>query len=303
MIPSDSGCFNTGDASTHVLGTNCCCNYGLKAEGPNPGDEQIPGSGTTSTLLQWSKNPDMPHNKCVKTSDGGSSQKENVNHILTCYDVIGLTDKDSKLKKDAKTNNWIIDYQGNDKNKIDKIVAQKIIKRNIQELINFMNYLNLDGLEFDMEGWQAEYQQNLIFFCNELKSYTKNNINQFSKNGGIGTKPVVMYTILLGSWSWWDQLLLRSDQKIKSSDSEYYADYETAHNAYDYLSLMLYNGGMYTKGGVGGMCTYWQQWAQLFLSGCDKNLNGICSKGQVNTNLEQFVERLEKEKGSNGTNY
>ena len=59
----------------------------------------------------------------------------------------------------------------------------------------------------------------------------------------------VMLTILLGDKSSWGYLLSQRPA------------------CYDYVALMLYNGGMYGPGGEGGACL-WEGWAEAFLRQC-----------------------------------
>lgn len=89
------------------------------------------------------------------------------------------------------------------------------------------------GLDFDLEGTSADNQNNIKILVSELKK----------KNSNV----IIMYTILLGSPGTFSNLI--------------------NDNQMDFVSLMLYNGGMYVANGSGAGCD-WDQWAEMFLSGC-----------------------------------
>ena len=92
------------------------------------------------------------------------------------------------------------------------------------------------GVDFDLEGTNSENQNNIKILVNELKK--------------INSNIIIMYTILLGSPQTFSSLI--------------------DDNQMDFITLMLYDGGMYTANGSGAGCD-WDQWAELFLSGCDVN--------------------------------
>jgi hypothetical protein len=98
----------------------------------------------------------------------------------------------------------------------------------------------LAGIDFDLEGTTAAHLAGIRAFVAGLKA----------------ARPafIVQYTILLGSPQTWAPLL----------DTDY-----------DYLALMLYNGGMYSAKGTGAGCD-WDGWLELILSrgraGCAKPL-------------------------------
>jgi hypothetical protein len=87
------------------------------------------------------------------------------------------------------------------------------------------------GVDFDLEQTTQAMIPSIISIVNSIKAIDNNFI--------------VMYTILLGSPETFGSLLNTSN--------------------YDYLSLMLYNGGMYIAGGSGAGCD-WDGWAELILS-------------------------------------
>lgn len=91
------------------------------------------------------------------------------------------------------------------------------------------------GIDWDLEGTDSTMTTQI------------NNINTALKN--IDPNYIVMLTILLGSPLTFAPLL---------------------DGVYDYLSLMLYNGGMYSASGAGAGCD-WDGWAELLLS---KGLSG-----------------------------
>ena len=62
-----------------------------------------------------------------------------------------------------------------------------------------------------------------------------------------------MITILLGDLNSWEYLITTRDN--------------SGNACYDYVALMLYNGGMYVPGGEGGACV-WEGWAETWLNGC-----------------------------------
>lgn len=111
-----------------------------------------------------------------------------------------------------------------------------------QNLSNFINGLTcrgIVGLDLDLEGIDANAHKPMILTLIQQ-------IKQLNSNFKI------MLTILLGQPQTFDVLI------------------PSPH--YDYLSLMLYNGGMYHANTSGAGCD-WDQWAELFLSrgtaGCE----------------------------------
>ena len=122
------------------------------------------------------------------------------------------------------------------------------ITSNSQNVLNFYNGCKcrgIVGIDFDLEQTTKDMIPSIINLVNQLKT--------------IDTNFIVMYTILLGSPDTFANLLNTSN--------------------YDYLSLMLYNGGMYQASGSGAGCD-WDGWAELILSkgtaGCKYPLNAGC---------------------------
>jgi hypothetical protein len=122
------------------------------------------------------------------------------------------------------------------------------ITSNQQNVINFINGCKcrgVVGIDFDLEQTTQSMIPNIINLVNQIKMIDNNFI--------------VMYTILLGSPDTYANLLNTSN--------------------YDYLSLMLYNGGMYEATGSGAGCD-WDGWAELILSkgtaGCKYPLRDGC---------------------------
>ena len=99
------------------------------------------------------------------------------------------------------------------------------------------------GVGWDLEGFDGRYQQNVYAVCTQLRAKHKLK---------------VMLTILLGDKSSWSYLL--SQQPA----------------CYDYVTLMLYNGGMYAPGGEGGACV-WEGWAETFLMQCPAEVSESCT--------------------------
>jgi hypothetical protein len=100
------------------------------------------------------------------------------------------------------------------------------------------------GIDLDIEHFDPSLNLTpmVVDLCTELKKIDPNFL--------------IMLTILVGSPEWFKDLICHD-------------------TIYDYLTLMLYNGGMYFKNGSGAGCD-WNQWAELFLSkgttGCETPL-------------------------------
>jgi hypothetical protein len=134
-----------------------------------------------------------------------------------------------------------------------------------QNVINFVNGCKcrgIVGIDFDLEQSTKEMIPSIINLVNQIKL--------------IDNKFIVMHTILLGS-------------------PDTYADLLNTTN-YDYLSLMLYNGGMYQASGSGAGCD-WDGWAELILSkgtaGCKYPLRAGCitnPQPDCNTVQSQFAK-------------
>ena len=109
----------------------------------------------------------------------------------------------------------------------------------LQNFINACSCRNITGIDWDIENFDEKYTDQLKLISQKLK---KNNFK-------------IMLTILVGKPEWFKSL-------FSTKDDSYY----------DYVTLMLYNGGMYEAGGTGAGCD-WNTWAELFLT----NGNGGCS--------------------------
>lgn len=96
----------------------------------------------------------------------------------------------------------------------------------------------LKGIDWDLE----EIGDDNIHKILQINSILKKNHPDF----------IIMLTILLGSPNSWKDLLPHND-------------------TYDYLTLMLYNGGMYYPDNTSGGGCNWDQWAEMFLSRGTKN--------------------------------
>jgi hypothetical protein len=135
-------------------------------------------------------------------------------------------------------------------------------QQNVKNFINGCKCRGIVGIDFDLEQSTKEMIPSIISLVNQIKA--------------IDNKFIVMYTILLGS-------------------PDTYADLLNTSN-YDYLSLMLYNGGMYQATGSGAGCD-WDGWAELILSkgkaGCKYPLNPGCISNpqpSCNTVQSQFAQ-------------
>jgi hypothetical protein len=120
----------------------------------------------------------------------------------------------------------------------------------LQNFINACSCRNITGIDWDIENFNDSLTEKLKNISIKLKN----------KNFKI------MLTILLGQPQWFKSL-------FSTKDDSYY----------DYVTLMLYNGGMYVASGSGGGCD-WDTWAELFLT----NGTGGCSTPQGETR-EQYI--------------
>ena len=123
------------------------------------------------------------------------------------------------------------------------------------KLQNFMKSCscrNITGIDWDVENFDETLTEQL------------KNISQKLKNNNFK----IMFTILLGKPQWFQSL-------FSTNDDSYY----------DYVTLMLYNGGMYVAGGSGAGCD-WNTWAELFLT----NGTGGCSTPLGETR-EKYIEK------------
>ena len=131
----------------------------------------------------------------------------------------------------------------------------------IIDFINACNCRNIIVLDWDIENFTDDLTTILKTICINLKK--------------AGFK--IMLTILLGQPQWFKEL-------FSSKDDSYY----------DYVTLMLYNGGMYKAEGSGAGCD-WDGWAELFLSngtaGCKNPLEYATNPVQTymnNSNLQNI---------------
>jgi len=135
--------------------------------------------------------------------------------------------------------------------------------KNINNFYNGCRCRGVVGIDFDLEGTDSTMVPNIINLVSQLKSIDKNFI--------------VMYTILLSAPTSFAELLNTTN--------------------YDYLSLMLYNGGMYVANLSGDGCD-WDAWAELILSkgktGCTYPLNPKCinnpQQPQCPTSLSTYIK-------------
>lgn len=103
---------------------------------------------------------------------------------------------------------------------------------NLRKFIDQCKSRGVVGIDWDLERTTRAMTTQINAINRELKKYD----SEFK----------VMLTILLGSPTTFASLLDSPDN-------------------YDYLSLMLYNGGMYLADGAGAGCD-WDGWAEIFLS-------------------------------------
>ena len=101
----------------------------------------------------------------------------------------------------------------------------------VSKFVTGLKCRGIVGIDLDLEQTTEDMIPSIISIVNNIKVIDSNFI--------------VMYTILLGMPTTFGKLLDTSN--------------------YDYLSLMLYNGGMYIANGSGAGCD-WDGWAELILS-------------------------------------
>jgi hypothetical protein len=160
------------------------------------------------------------------------------------------------FNKDMSNNNnrYIISIGGSNASPDGWVNFLNIVSKDATNFYNSCRCRGIVGVDFDLEGTTSDMKPNIIKFCDNLKNIDSNFI--------------IMFTILLGSTDTFNTLL----------------NYEK----YDYLSLMLYNGGMYKADGTGAGCD-WDGWAELILSkgsaGCNTPLRGDKSQYITNANL------------------
>jgi hypothetical protein len=114
----------------------------------------------------------------------------------------------------------------------------------------------MNGVDFDMEP-ASGFADGYVFFQNQIialvtkiraKLTAKNGIPVVKWSNGTSKPFIVMYTILMGSPNTWSTLV--------------------HSNTMDYLSLMLYNGGMYRISSGNAAGCNWDDWARTVLSKC-----------------------------------
>jgi len=134
---------------------------------------------------------------------------------------------------------------------IEKLLSQG----GIMDFMNACKCYGIVGVDWDLEGTDASMVPDIIKINRALKSADKNFI--------------VILTILLGSTTTFAPMI-------------------PEHDTYDYLALMLYNGGMYTADGTGAGCD-WDGWAELICSrgtaGCGMPLREPKEKYAADANL------------------
>ena len=112
-------------------------------------------------------------------------------------------------------------------------------------IADLCSYIGLTGVGWDLEGFDSRYKNTVYQVCRLLQ--TKYNLS-------------VMLTILLGDHTSWDYLISKRPA------------------CYDYVTLMLYNGGMYQGSkSEGGACPQWEGWAETFLKQCPSTNPPTCT--------------------------
>ena len=265
-----------------IPGTNCCCDWGYVPKKDNSGCEINPRAcqnfggayACAKNSCYFGENPgnkgiapaDISKVECDGCQDNtckggkcclsGTPEGDIIPDSNCCCDFKSTFDgtKCSKPGGGGSVQNYCYNMTGDDCTKTTggdykdpNKCQQYCLTKNVDALLSLMDKYNIVGIDFDMEGFTPEYQENVKQLATALKSRGKK----------------IMYTILLGSPNIWDQLV------PEDSSGNY---------SYDYLSLMLYNGGMYTgASGMGGMCKEWSDWATLIISGCEET--GDCKLG------------------------
>jgi len=212
--------------------------------GPGPG----PGPGSKGKIIgAWAST--------IGCGDGTFNIISLGSALPQDYKTTGLTDffrlivgtYDSKLS-DGKTK-YIISVGGSNGSTDGWTSFLSNIISDPNNVLNFYNGCKcrgIVGIDFDLEQTTKDMIPSIINLVNQFKEIDNNFI--------------VMYTILLGSEDTFANLLNTSN--------------------YDYLSLMLYNGGMYDALGSGGAGCDWDGWAELILSkgtaGCKYPKNAGC---------------------------
>ena len=143
-------------------------------------------------------------------------------------------------------------------------VGQLSAEGGVEDFYNACKKRGITGIDWDLEVLPNPPSLNskIIAINSALKKLDQNFI--------------VQYTILLGSPLTWNSLL--------------------STNNYDYIALMLYNGGMYKATDSGAGCD-WDGWAELFLS---QGKSG-CSSGDQTGPLGEPVSRFIKPISAGGS--
>lgn len=119
-------------------------------------------------------------------------------------------------------------------------------------LYNAMQSRGIVGVDFDLENVLPSHQANIKILVSELRK--------------IDSDVLIMYTILLGQPNTFADLI--------------------NDNQMDFVTLMLYNGGMYIASGSGAGCN-WDQWAEMFLSECQ-----VCNCQPLYTSCKSYCETI-----------
>lgn len=129
---------------------------------------------------------------------------------------------------------------------------KKVVLSSAKKILRLCETYGFSGIDFDLEPASQFSGADGKFFQAQILDLVRTIRGIVGAKYGSnvlpgGKKFTVMYTILLGSPDTWNDLV--------------------ASDSMDYLSLMLYNGGMYTAKGTGAGCD-WDGWADVFLSSC-----------------------------------
>lgn len=120
----------------------------------------------------------------------------------------------------------------------DMLTSISSTEQGVEDFYRACQCRGLQGIDWDLEEIGDENIQKILAINTALKK--------------AHPEFIIMLTILLGSPGSWKDLLPHND-------------------TYDYLTLMLYNGGMYYKENPSGGGCDWDQWAEMFLSKGAKN--------------------------------
>lgn len=216
--------------------------------GPNPSPQPITGKikGLWSSLIGCDKD-----NFNLISLASALPDELNLSDMTKFFQqyIIGNYDKDLS----NNTTKYVISIGGSNATKTGwtNFFSSLTNMDNAKKFYNSCRQNGLLGIDLDLEQTTKDMVPNII--------QTLKNLKQIDSNF------IVVLTILLGSPDSFAGLL----------------DYPELYN---YLALMLYNGGMYKAGGAGAGCD-WDGWAELFLS----KGNSGCQTPLGPDNLQKYI--------------